>query len=118
MKSLLYIVSILCACQFQRSNGKQNLSAAEGLPQAMVKDSIICPDDELGNSDRIPADLFAPKDRNDICGWTMPDDTLTPKGSFLKYRISNDSCCRSNLYLEWGNSQFKRIINLGGASPV
>ncbi len=43
----------------------------------------------------------------------MPDDTITPSGNFVKYLISNDTCCRDYLYLNWGNAQFHQTENLG-----
>jgi hypothetical protein len=77
---------------------------------------VICADglsDAVSSDTAIPADLFAPPNRNDICGWHMPEDTTTPAGNFVQYRISNDSCCRNFLYLRWGNKHLQNTANLG-----
>jgi len=39
----------------------------------------------------------------------IPKDTFTIHGEFLKYLITNDSCCSDNIYLNWGNDTISRI---------
>ena len=117
MKYLFAILCALIACHCQRAPAKQNLAKAVDLPQSAVQDSVICPGEMQQTwPDSIPTDLFAPKNRELVCGsygWYMPDDTITPSGNFVKYLISNDTCCRGYLYLNWGNSKFHQTENLG-----
>ena len=117
-QSMKYLFAIFCAlCACQHAPVKQNLAETAGLPSPAVQDSVICPGEmEQIWPDSIPADLFAPKNRKLVCGsygWYMPDDTITPSGNFVKYLISNDTCCRDYLYLNWGNSHFHQTENLG-----
>ena len=117
MKDFLAILCLLCACNCQHAPTKQNLAEVVGLPRTIEQDTVICPGEMRERQvDRIPADLFAPKDRKLACGdygWYLPDDTVTPMGTFVKYLISNDTCCREYLYLNWGNAKFHRTENLG-----
>ncbi len=117
MKDFLAILCALCACHCQHAPAKQSLTEVVGLPQSVIQDTVICPGEmrEM-QAKSIPANLFAPRNRRLTCGdygWYMPDDTVTPKGNFVKYLISNDTCCREYLYLNWGNAKFHRTENLG-----
>lgn len=38
----------------------------------------------------------------------LPRDTVTRRGSFVRYRLTEDSCCADNVYLRWGNARFSR----------
>ena len=113
MKTSLAFLSILCAMHCQRTPDKQNNVVAK-TPLLLPKDTIISYRDRLNNSnDSIPVDLYAPKKRGNIDGWWMPEDEITPKGNFVKYLISRDSCCIDNLYLKWGNKRCSNLESLG-----
>lgn len=116
MKHFLALSALLCACHSQPQPAKQQPLETAVAPQVQEKSSIICPGDmREPTTDSIPTDLFAPGNRENVCGWWMPEDTTTPKGSFVKYLISNDSCCLDNLYIRWGTA---KIQNIEALSPL
>jgi hypothetical protein len=39
----------------------------------------------------------------------IPKDTITVHNNFLKYLVTNDSCCLNNIYINWGNDSVNRI---------
>ncbi len=116
MKYLFMTVCVgLCAWRCQQDARKLGPAIVEVAARPQSTDTLICPDGMPENeSDTIPFNLFSPKNRDDVCGWWMPEDTVTPKGNFVKYLISNDTCCRSYLYLKWGNNRFENTGNVGG----
>ena len=95
---------LLFTCQSQQPSVKQQVAETQILPQ----DSVICPDDIERSADSIPPNLFSPKQRENICGGWIPEDTLTAGGNHIKYLITNDICCRYNLYIAWGNKYMER----------
>lgn len=110
IKHFLALSALLYACHSQPQHAKQQPAETAVASQVQRKDSVICPGDmQESSTDSIPPGLFAPENREDICGWRMPEDTVTVKGNFIKYLISNDSCCLDNLYIEWGNSKYRHI---------
>ncbi len=115
MKYFFAVLTILSACNSKQTPVNQTTTIMQ--PQASTVtnvDSIPCPGEMLENpSDTIPPNLYSPKIRYNFCGWWMPEDTITPKGNFVHYLISNDDCCLDYLYLEWGNKQFRNLENLG-----
>ena len=106
---LLFLLGLLCvflvwACQNSARPGSPIPAAANPIP------IIICPNDNVQYGlDSIPANLISANNREDVCGNWFPRDTVTPQGNYVKYLISNDSCCLSNLYVEWGNGHFKQL---------
>ncbi len=38
----------------------------------------------------------------------LPYDTVTSRGNFVRYLLTDDSCCADNVYLRWGNARFSR----------
>jgi hypothetical protein len=38
----------------------------------------------------------------------LPRDTVTKRGNFVRYLLTEDSCCADNVYLRWGNARFSR----------
>jgi hypothetical protein len=108
MKHFIVLSVFFCACQLSPPN--QQSASLSTISQTHTENPIICPGEMLEPpTDSIPTDLFAPENREDICDWRMPDDTVTAKGIFVKYLISNDTCCRDNLYIQWGNAKFQNI---------
>lgn len=114
MKYFLLLFTLLNLYQCSQKDERQTYIAEKQSVAILSGDSILCPENLLEHqSDTIPPTLFAPKIRYDICGWWMPEDTITPNGNFINYLISNDTCCRDYLYLAWGNNYFKNLENLG-----
>jgi hypothetical protein len=38
----------------------------------------------------------------------LPQDTITKRGNFVRYLLTEDSCCADNVYIRWGNARFSR----------
>ena len=111
MKHFFSFLLFLSACQNPPAPPPEQPAVHPVSPPA---DTIRCPGDLLEtDTDTVPPGLFSPGRRHDICGWWMPEDTVTPRGNSVRYLISNDTCCRDYLYLEWGNRQFRNVDNLG-----
>jgi len=36
----------------------------------------------------------------------LPQDTITKRGNFVRYLLTEDSCCADNVYIRWGNAGF------------
>ncbi len=115
MKYTFLIIIIFFSCNGQPPPEKSAAVVSKIPMQAQAKDSIICPDGNVQyDLDSIPPNLISVnKSDEGVCGHWFPEDTVTPAGNYVKYLISNDSCCLSNLYVEWGNAKFKGTECLG-----
>jgi hypothetical protein len=113
MYNRFIILGFACAISCQQNNPNKQLMLAQ-TPAHTPTDTIYCPDDNDSHSNYlIPDDLFAPKNREEMCdGWYMPEDMVTPNKNYIQYLISNDTCCREYLYLKWGNEHFQGLENL------
>lgn len=61
------------------------------------------------DSMRIPVDLKIFSRKSKDVYW-ISNDTITKNKNFIKYLKSNDSCCRDNIYINWGNDTVNRIF--------
>jgi hypothetical protein len=83
--------------------------------QSRLPEQSIVKNDPVQKTNRYFGDeLIIPKDLNTFSRdssntYWIPKDTITLQGNFLKYYISNDSCCFNNIYLNWGNDTVNRI---------
>lgn len=62
----------------------------------------------FGDSLTIPQSISTFSRESENSFW-IPKDTMTVHGNFLKYLITNDSCCLNNIYINWGNDSVNRI---------
>jgi hypothetical protein len=94
---VLWLLMFLSACTSNPDTAHSPV-AAHPLPQRLPS----AHDDSL-----MPAH-FVPRTRQDTAYVDIPADTITPRRTFLRYRVTQDSCCSDNVYLQWGNPTWQR----------
>jgi hypothetical protein len=115
MKQIAFLLIIYITLGCNRSVNKTNVTRYIYM---QVRDTLTISHNPTTNQrqskyiDRdsliIPHDLKTFSRDSEDTYW-IPKDTTTVHKNFIKYLITNDSCCSDNIYLNWGNDSINRI---------
>ena len=88
---------------------KQNVIKNADKIKVLAK-KIIEP---MRDSMMIPPILLSPSPFDNL-----PIDSISENGNYINYRITKDSLCSDNIYIEWGNKSFLRTHICSGVRQL